>query len=98
MSPQAGDEDGGRGAASLPHGHSFVTVCQGDAPCAVQGSCWGPDSGEYGTRKLVGGADMAQLRLSHGSAGLWVPGLPPAAGGQCWDRRLGCSQEVCTRR
>lgn len=90
MSPQAGDEDGDRDSHSPP-GHSSVTACQGDAPCAVQGPCWGPDSGgagaDAGTRGLAGGADMAQLWLSHGSAGLWVPGLAPAAGGECWDRR-----------
>lgn len=51
-----------------------------DAQGAVQGSCWGPDSGESGTRGLVGGADSAQLWLR-------VPGLAPAARSQCWDRR-----------
>lgn len=36
---------------------------------------------------LAGRAVMARLWLSHDPAGPWVPGLAPAAGGQCWDKR-----------
>lgn len=84
MSPQAGDEDGDRDSQPPP-GHSSVTACQRDAPCAVQGPCWSPDSGGAGADTLAPvGWQGVQTWLSCGSAmarrGCGCQGwlLPPA--------------------
>lgn len=101
MSPQAGDEDGDRDSQPPP-GHSSVTACQGDAPCAVQGPCWGPDSGGAGADTLAPvGWKGVQTWFSCGSA--MVGGAVGARAGSCRRRSvlgqaLGCSQEVCARR
>lgn len=92
MSPQAGDEDG-RGAGSLPQGHSSVTACQGDAQWALQGSCWGSDFGESGIWHPWAGRGCR-----HGSAVAQDAGAGSCRRRSVLGQALGCSQEVCTGR